>query len=155
MQRAVRVLPPAAVVPERIVDRVRLDHQARHRRRLRLQSEGGLLFLLDLPATQRLRHGEGLELEDGGLVLVEAAPEPLLEVRAPTPAALLRLAWHLGNRHLPAQLQEERILIRPDHVIRAMLEGLGGTVRAVAAPFDPEGGAYESGHAHAHAPAGR
>ena len=78
---------------------------------------------------------------------VTAAAEPLLQVTAATPRDLLRLAWHLGNRHLPAQIEPERILIRPDHVIADMLAGLGAVVKDVSEPFDPEGGAY-SGHDH-------
>jgi urease accessory protein len=86
---------------------------------------------------------------------VRAAPEPLVEVTAPSPALLLRLAWHLGNRHLPTELDGSRILIRHDHVIEHMLEGLGATLRRVEAPFNPEGGAYgehnrQPGHHHHH-----
>src|SRR3546814_13640947 len=73
---------------------------------------------------------------------VKAAPEPLVEVRAPTPELLARLAWHLGNRHLPAEIHADCILIRDDHVIVDMLKGLGAAVQAVGAPFDPEGCAY-------------
>jgi urease accessory protein len=89
-----------------------------------------------------LRDGDGLLLATGGYVRVTAAPEPLVEVTAASPDHLLRLAWHLGNRHLPAEIGEGRILIRHDHVIIRMLEGLGATLRAVDAPFNPEGGAY-------------
>ena len=115
---------------------------------------GGLAFLLDLPKAIALRQGDGLVLDDGRIVAVQAAPEPLLEVRTADPHHLLRLAWHLGNRHLPAQIEAERILIRPDHVIADMLRGLGAEVRQVSEPFDPEGGAYSgdghSGHDHSH-----
>jgi urease accessory protein len=134
-------------------DHVVLDFDARHRRRIAMEGAGGLAFLLDLPKAVALRHGDGLVLEDARIVAVEAAPEPLLEVRAADPHHLLRLAWHLGNRHLPAQIEAERILIRPDHVIAEMLRGLGGSVADVSEPFDPEGGAYashdHSGHDHA------
>ena len=110
-----------------------------------MQGEGGLVFLLDLAESAVLRHGDGLVLEDGRVVEVRAKPEPLLEVRGRDGHHLARLAWHLGNRHLPAAIEASRILIRPDHVIAAMLVGLGATVTAVEAPFDPEGGAYAAG----------
>lgn len=121
---------------------VTLDHHDRHRRRIRLTADDGTAFLLDLAEATVLRHGDGLKLEGGGYIEVQAAPEPLVEVRAPTPELLARLAWHLGNRHLPAEIHGDRILIRDDHVIVDMLKGLGAEVRAVEAPFDPEGGAY-------------
>jgi urease accessory protein len=135
-------------------DHVVLDFDARHRRRIAMTGTGGLCFLLDLPKAIALRQGDGLVLDDGRIVAVQAAPEPLLEVRTADPHHLLRLAWHLGNRHLPAQIEAERILIRPDHVIADMLRGLGAEVRQVSEPFDPEGGAYSgdgsSGHDHSH-----
>jgi urease accessory protein len=89
-----------------------------------------------------LHTGDGLKLEEGGFVEVKAAEEDLVEVRGRDAASFARLAWHLGNRHLPAQIEGERILIRDDHVIIDMLKGLGAEVRKVRAPFDPEGGAY-------------
>jgi urease accessory protein len=134
---------------------VTLDFDDRHRRRRRYTAEGGLAFLLDLPEAAVLRDGDGLALEGGGFVLVRAAPEPLVEVRAETPAQLARLAWHLGNRHLPTRIEAERLLIRDDHVILDMLRGLGAAVRRVSEPFDPEGGAYgehnrQPSHPHGH-----
>lgn len=131
-------------------DRVTLDQDGRHRRRMVLTGERGLHFLLDLPRAVQMRHGDGLKLSDGRIVRVEAAPEKLLEVRAQTPAHLLKLAWHLGNRHLAAQVEEDRILIRYDHVIAHMLEHLGATVAMVTLPFDPEAGAYGDAHSHSH-----
>ncbi len=132
-------------------DTVVLDHDNRHRRRLAMTGAGGLDFLLDLPEATTLRDGDGLALEDGRIVAVRAAAEPLTEVRGSDTAALVRLAWHLGNRHLPTQLDGDRLLIRRDHVIEAMLTGLGATVSHVDAPFDPEGGAYGHGHeGHGH-----
>ena len=90
-------------------------------------------------------------LEDGRLVEVVAAPEPLLEIRGHDPHHLIRVAWHLGNRHLPTQLMAKALRIRRDHVIEAMVKGLGARVVEIEAPFDPEGGAYaEAGHAHGH-----
>jgi urease accessory protein len=133
-------------------DRVTLSYDERHRRRLVFLAEGGLEFLLDLPRTTVLRGGDGLQLEDGRVILVAAAAEPLLEVTASDAHQLARLAWHIGNRHLPAQMLAGRILIREDSVIEAMLAGLGATVRHVAEPFTPEPGAYDSSHSMLLAP---
>ena len=129
---------------------VTLDHDARHRRRMMLTSDEGVMFLLDLPQAQLLRTGDGLQLDDGRVIAVIARPEPLMEVRGRDTRHLLSLAWQIGNRHLAAQIEPMRILIRRDHVIREMLEGLGATVTEVTAPFDPEGGAYGGTHAGHH-----
>lgn len=138
------------------LDAVTLDFDDRHRRRRRYVGERKLSFLLDLPDAAVLRDGDGLALEGGGFVLVRAAPEPLVEVTAATPEGLARLAWHLGNRHLPTRIEAGRLLIRDDHVIVDMLRGLGAAVRRVSEPFDPEGGAYgehnrQPSHPHDHA----
>ena len=132
------------------IGRVLLDFDARYRRRTAMRSDGGLEFLLDLERAQRLRHGDLLVLEDGRRVRVEAAPEDLAEIRETAPGDLTRIAWHLGNRHLPVMLALDNIRIRRDHVIEAMVVGLGGTVSHVHAAFDPERGAYAGGHVHAH-----
>jgi len=152
MIRATRVLS-ASAGPHAGSDAVALDFDARHRRRLLMTAESGLEFLLDLPEAVALRDGDGLVLEDGRIVLVRAALEPLAEITGPDAATLIRLAWHLGNRHLPVALSPDRIFIRRDHVIEEMVAGLGGMVKLVSAPFDPEGGAYGGGHAHAEATA--
>jgi urease accessory protein len=129
-------------------DTVVLDFDDRHRRRMAMTGTRGLEFLLDLENAVALRGGDALVLEDGRLVEVVAAPEPLLEIRGSDPAHLVRLAWHLGNRHLPTQITAKGLRIRRDHVIEAMVKGLGARVIEIEAPFDPEGGAY-AGHAHA------
>lgn len=131
-------------------DTVSIDFDRRHRRRHVLVAASGAELLIDLPQAVRLRDGDGLGLADGRMVRVVAAPEELLEIHAHSPAELVRIAWHLGNRHLPVQLLGDRIRIRADHVIADMVHGLGGHAKAVAAPFDPEAGAYAGGHAHAH-----
>ena len=123
-------------------DHIRLGYDDRHRRRLALRAEGGTELLLDLPHATLLRHGDGLKLESGGYVRVEALAEPLLEIRGRSPRDLVRLAWHLGNRHLPAELGTDYLLIRRDHVIADMIRHLGGSVREIEAPFNPETGAY-------------
>ena len=134
-------------------DTITLDETARHRRRMRMISDNGIAFLLDLAEARLLRHGEALILSDGREIEVRAAPEPLMEVTGRDARHLVALAWQIGNRHLAAAIHPDRILIRRDHVIRAMLEGLGATVTDVEAPFDPEGGAYggaHTGHDHGH-----
>ncbi|HSK41395.1 MAG TPA: urease accessory protein UreE [Arenibaculum sp.] len=148
MPRATRILP-AGEWSGTPADRVTLDHDERHRRRIAMRGDGGLAFLLDLPEARVLHHGDALTLDDGRLVEVHAKAEPLLEVRGRDGHHLLRLAWHLGNRHLAAAIQADHILIRPDHVIAEMLRGLGAEVTSVTAPFDPEGGAYGDGARHA------
>lgn len=133
-----------------IEDRVVLDFDQRHRRRILMRGEGGTEFLLDLEQTRRLAHGDVLRLEDGRRIAVIAAAEPLAEITCPDMAGLVRIAWHLGNRHLPTVLDGRRLLVRRDHVIEDMARGLGGSVRAVEEPFNPEGGAYAGGHGHHH-----
>ena len=150
MLRAKSVLPSGAWDDQGASDRVLIDFDRRHRRRIVLTTEGGAELLLDLPQAVRLRDGDGLALEDGRVVRVAARPEPLLEIHAHGSAELVRIAWHLGNRHLPMQLLGDRIRIRADHVIADMVHGLGGHAQAMEAPFDPEAGAYAGGHSHAH-----
>ncbi len=136
-------------------DTVVLTFDDRHRRRLAMTGTRGLEFLLDLPQTVALRGGDALVLEDGRLVEVVAAPEPLIELRGVDPRQMVRLAWHLGNRHLPVQIAGKHLRIRRDHVIEEMVRGLGASVVEIEAPFDPEGGAYVAGghsddHGHDH-----
>jgi urease accessory protein len=147
--RAGQVLRAGEWDAAREVDRVLLDFDHRHRRRIALRTEGGRELLLDLPQAARLRDGDGLETADG-IVRVCARPETLLEIHAHDDGTLIRVAWHLGNRHLPVQLLDGRIRIRADHVIADMVELLGGHVERIEAPFDPEAGAYAGGHSHAH-----
>ena len=135
---------------EAACDSVVLDYDDRHRRRVAMRGVHGTAFLLDLAEAVALHGGDALALDDGRLVEVVAAPEPLAEIGAKDAAAMVRIAWHLGNRHLAVQLAGQRLRIRRDHVIEAMVEGLGGRVRAIEAPFDPEGGAYAIGHGHSH-----
>ena len=129
---------------------ITLTKDQRHRRRIALTSDEGLEFLLDLPKAIQLDHGDGLELEDGRIIKVAAEPEPLLAVRARDPHHLLVLAWHLGNRHLEAQIEPDRVLVRRDHVIEDMLKGLGAVTELVVEPFSPQGGAYGDAHSNHH-----
>jgi urease accessory protein len=148
MIRATSIIRKLAVKPERVCDSVTLDHEHRHRRRIRLTSDGDLEFLLDLDKASSLDDGDALKLEDGRLILVKAAPQKLIEIRAENPLRLLRIAWHIGNRHTPAEITADAIYIEEDHVLAEMVRGQGCSVTKVIRPFRPEGGAYDHGHAH-------
>ena len=153
MERAIAHFPRDDWPSELAEDGVTLNFDNRHRRRIRLCTDGGEDILLDLPKAIAMANGDGLQVSDGRWLAVHAAPEPLLEIRCTTPLALLRMAWHLGNRHLPTDLNTERLLIRPDHVIEGMVRGMGAQVAQICAPFQPEGGAYDihsSDHRHGH-----
>jgi urease accessory protein len=128
-------------------DYVTLNYDDRFLRRKMLSTERAEQFLVDLAHTTSLDHGDAFALEDGRLIEVIAAKEDLLEV---TGDDLPRLAWHIGNRHTPCQIEEGRLLIQHDHVIRDMLGKIGATVREVVEPFTPEGGAYGHGRTHGH-----
>jgi len=128
-------------------DIVVLDHEERHLRRRVLTLAHGDEVLVDLPEPARLMNRDRLVLDDGRHVEVIAAEEDLYEVKAGGPRDLARLAWHIGNRHLAAEIAGDRILVRRDPVIRDMLVRLGASVAEVREPFQPEGGAYH-GHAH-------
>jgi urease accessory protein len=132
----------------RAIDRVVLDADDRHRRRIVLTGERGTDFLLDFEKPVSLRDGDGLMLDDGSVVLVAGAPESLIEISAHAPIDTVRLAWHLGNRHTDVQIVGDRIRIRRDHVLEDMLRGLGAHLSQIEAPFDPE----PSGPAHEHSP---
>jgi urease accessory protein len=149
MRRAISVHTRGHWPDEAAVDTVTLPFLDRHRRRIRLVADSGAPFLLDLARAQRLAEGDGLELDNGSYIRVRSAAEPVIEIAADGPSDLLRIAWHLGNRHLPLQALEGRLRIRADNVIAAMVEGLGGHITRLDAPFDPEIGAY-AGAAHGH-----
>jgi urease accessory protein len=149
MIRATQVKPQYRWT-ERPADTVVLDFDDRHRRRIAMTGTRGLAFLLDLENAVALRGGDALVLDDGRLIEVVAAPEPLIEIRGQDPHHLIKVAWHLGNRHLPTQILPKGLRIRRDHVIEAMVKGLGARIIEIEAPFDPEGGAY-AGASHGHA----
>jgi urease accessory protein len=150
MRRAIAVYHRGHWPEAEAVDAVTLAYLDRHRRRMRLVADSGVTFLLDLARAQHLGDGDGLELDSGGYVRVRAAPEPVLEIEASDRAGLLRIAWHLGNRHLPLQIDGDRLRIRADHVIAEMVAGLGGKLTPLDAPFDPEIGAYAGPQHHQH-----
>jgi urease accessory protein len=143
--RANTVLTASGSLQARAVDRIVLPHDGRHRRRVTMRTQGDLVFLLDLAEATRLRHGDGLVLDDGRIIEVIAAK---IEITGGDQHHLARIAWHLGNRHLPTEILPDRLRIAPDAVIEEMVRGLGGTVRRTEARFEPEGGAYGTGHGH-------
>ena len=136
--------------PSADADIVELDFDERHRRRISMRTSSGREFLLDLPKAVRLADGDGLALSDGTTVRVKARAERVIDIRAQEPEGLVRIAWHLGNRHLPVQVLGDSIRIRYDHVILEMLHGLGARTTITDAPFHPEHGAYAQHHAHEH-----
>lgn len=140
MLRATRLIPRHDVIET--VDSVELDFDARHRRRFAMSTTGGIDFLLDLPEAVALHDGDALALEDGRNIVVRAKAERLAVVTARDPQHLARLAWHLGNRHLPTEVRRDQLRIRDDHVMVDMLRGLGGAIDFVTEPFQPEHGAY-------------
>jgi urease accessory protein len=143
------ILPAGQWPAEHEIDHVLIDYDRRFRRRIVLTTEGQRAILIDQPQAVRLRDGDGLVTE-AGVIRVRAQPEDLMEIHAHDDGEIVRIAWHLGNRHLPVQFVEDRIRIRADHVIGAMVEGLGGHVETIQAPFDPEAGAYSGGGHHHH-----
>jgi len=148
MRRAVEVARAGEWPCDLSAGRATLGWDDRHRRRVRLASDDGAAFLLDLAEATVLRGGDGLRLDDGGWLEVCAAAEPLVEARAADAVALARLAWHLGNRHVPAEVIGKALRVRDDPVIVDMLEGLGARISRVQAPFTPEAGAYGARHDH-------
>jgi urease accessory protein len=129
------------------MDSVTLDSDSRYLRRARAVSDVGQAVLIDLHEATFLQDGDALAVE-GGLIEVRAAPEELLEIKAQNALSLARLAWHLGNRHTPAEITADAIYIQPDHVLQHMAEGLGAAVTSVTRAFQPEMGAYGHGHDH-------
>jgi urease accessory protein len=154
MLRATSVVRKPAVRADRVVDTVTLDHDGRNRRRFALKGDKGLEFLMDLDRTTALNDGDALKLEDGRLIAVKAAPQRLLQVRAENPLRLLKAAYHVGNRHTPAEVTAEALYIEDDPVLAELVRGQGCTATPVDRPFQPERGAYDHdcGHDHAHAP---
>ena len=158
MLRATQVIAPEDTRIAAAAMTITLTRENRYRRRVAWQTDCGTPFLLDLAEASYLAHGAGLVLDDGAIVRVKAASEPVLCITASESTALARIAWHIGNRHTPAEITANAIYIQPDHVLAEMVRGLGGTVADDMRPFEPEGGAYgghgslESGHHHHHHP---
>jgi urease accessory protein len=152
MHRVTSIAPAGCYDSTSAIDRVMLDAEDRHRRRIVLTGEKGTQVLLDFEKPVNLRDGDGLVLDDGSLVLVAGAPEPLVEIHAHSALETVRLAWQLGNRHTGVQIVGDRIRLRRDHVLEDMLRGLGAHLAPLDAPFDPEpaSGQGNGDHGHAH-----
>lgn len=154
MLRATSHLHKTDIGARQPADSITLDRASRYRRRVVMTTDRGREFLLDLPEATYLADGDAVVLEDGNLITIVAAPEPLLEVHAHDALELARIAWHIGNRHTPAEITPGAIYIQPDHVLEDMVIGLGAHVHNVMRPFEPEGGAYggkgpvQKGHHH-------
>ncbi len=141
--RATSVLTSGQWPASREVGHIVADFEQRFRRRFLFDTQAGWSFLLDLREPVRLRHGDGLVLEDGGIVRVEALAESLVEITAFDDRSITRIAWHLGNRHIPVQVMRNTLRIRAEPVTMDLVERLGGDLAPLTAPFDPEPGAYE------------
>ena len=155
MPRATRVLRAAERRDTSAVDALILPHAQRQAQKGFLFGVKGTCVEIDFAELVRLRTDDALVLDGGGLVEIVAEPEPLIEARAADLPALARLAWHLGDRHVPVQVLERRLRLKPDPAIETLLQSLGAKVVAIDAPFEPEGGAYDAavgdhGHDHHH-----
>lgn len=139
------------IAPTLTHDRVVMDYDQRLMRRKLLTTAGGREILVDLPSVTNLDEYWGFQV-DGLNIEIVPAPEEVLVITGD----LTRLAWHIGNRHTPCQILPDRLVIREDHVLERMLQGLGATIRRESLPFKPEGGAYghgrTMGHSHSDAP---
>jgi urease accessory protein len=155
MHRVSTIAPAGTWDATTAVDRVVLDADDRQRRRIVLTGENATRVLLDFDKPTMLHDGDGLVLDSGAIVLISGMPEPLAEIAASSPRDVVRLAWHLGNRHTDVQISGDRIRIRRDHVLEEMLRGLGATVTTIEAPFDPQATVphshdHDGAHAHGH-----
>jgi urease accessory protein len=155
MHRVSTIAPAGTWDATTAVDRVVLDADDRQRRRIVLTGENATRVLLDFDKQTMLHDGDGLVLDSGAIVLISGMPEPLAEIAASSPRDVVRLAWHLGNRHTDVQISGDRIRIRRDHVLEEMLRGLGATVTTIEAPFDPQATVphsqdHDGAHAHGH-----
>lgn len=150
MLRAIRVFDPAQTVGRPTVDTVILDHAQRNGQKITVTGMRGGVFEIDLTEPVRLATDDLLELEDGRLVEVVAAAEPLIEARAADLAGLALLAWQLGDRHVPVQILPNRIRVPREAAVEALLVGLGAKFTMLEAPFEPESGAYATSRDHGH-----
>jgi urease accessory protein len=152
MRRASTVMPAGTFEIGNDLAVAELNFDERYRRRVLLRDTKGE-FLLDLERPLLLKDGDGLKLDDGGIILVKAADEKVADIHTHSPAETARIAWHIGNRHIPVQvLADGSLRIRHDPVLVEMVEGLGAHVHVKKAPFAPEAGAYaqKGGHGHDH-----
>jgi urease accessory protein len=154
MRRAIDVIPAGNWPKNESTGCVTLVFDDRHRRRIQLTDDRGGDFLLDLVEATRINNGDGLVLDEGGILKVLAADEDVIDIGCDGVTETARIAWHLGNRHTPVQvLKSGHLRIRFDHVLLEMAKGLGALVKRRNAPFEPEAGAYSGGgHGHIHDP---
>ncbi|MCO5092575.1 urease accessory protein UreE [Bosea sp. (in: a-proteobacteria)] len=138
MLRATSVLRKAAVKADRVADTIALGHKDRNRGGATVTTAGGLSVTIDLDRPAVLNDGDALKLEDGRLVQVRAAAESLLEIRAENPLRLIRLAWHLGGRHVPAEMTAEALYVANDAALGELVRGQGCAMSVVERPFQPE-----------------
>jgi len=156
MRRAIRVIAKSEGTLQDVQGTVTLSFEDRFRRRVRLTDDAGEAFMLDLAQATRFEDGDGLKLDGGGVLMVRAALEDVVDVTGRDTQHTARLAWHIGNRHTPVEvLSSGQLRIQYDHVLAHMLEGLDATLDRKTAPFVPEPGAYDNpndgaGHDHAH-----
>ena len=134
---------------------VELDWDVRQKSRFDATDARGRQLGIFLPRGTAVRGGDVLVAEDGSLIKVIAAPQPVLKItpcaQHGTPYDLIRAAYHLGNRHVPIELKPEHLKIEPDHVLADMLRAMHLIVTAVDEAFEPENGAYATGgHGHGH-----
>ena len=130
-----------------VIDSIVLSYDNRFIRRKKLTSNNGIEFIVNLAETKSLYHNQAFKLESNKLILIKSQSEKLLEI---TGDNLMNLIWHIGNRHMPCQIEENRIVIQYDKVIKAMILQLGGMAKEIVEPFNPEGGAYGVGRTHSH-----
>lgn len=146
MLRATSVLRKAAVKAERVVDTLPLGHRDRAINGVTARATGGLEFAISLDKATVLNDGDALKLEDGTLVQIKAAPESLLEIRAENPLRLVRLAWHLGGHHVPAEMTSDALYVPNDAALGELVRGQGCSMTVVERPFQPEAEVHH--HAH-------
>jgi len=150
MARVTSVVGPGHRQDRPVADTVILDYAQRNAQKIAVTGVKGGTFEIELQQPVHLRTDDLLVLDDGTLVEVVAAPEPLIEARAADIAGLSRLAWHLGDRHVPVQVLANRIRVQHAPAIEVLLKSLGAKLTMIEAPFEPEGGAYASSHGHDH-----
>ena len=134
-------------INKNVIDTITLNYNDRFIRRKKLVSDNKLEFLVNLPQTISVNKDDGFLLDDGNLILIKYAKETLIEIRSED---LTKLAWHIGNRHIPCQIETNRLLIHEDKVIENLIIRLGGTIKKISEEFSPEGGAYGLGRTHGH-----
>ena len=132
---------------KKIKDTITLNYHERFIRRKKLVSDNNFEFLVNLPETISVNKDEGFLLENDQIILIKYAKETLIEIKSDD---LIKLAWHIGNRHIPCQIENDRLLIQEDKVIEKLIIRLGGSIKTILEEFCPEGGAYGLGRTHGH-----